>query len=77
MRRFRYAGAPDREALARMGTVAECEQGKAVVRVAQPALRDVVSALLADPKVIDLTVEEPPLEEVLRELFARTGGATP
>jgi ABC-2 type transport system ATP-binding protein len=74
---LRYAGAPDREMLERMGTIAVCEQGKAVVRVAQPALRDAVSTLLADPKVLDLTVEEPPLEEVLRELFARTSQGVP
>jgi ABC-2 type transport system ATP-binding protein len=74
---LRYGTTPDRAVLERMGTVVLCEQGKAVVRVPPTALRDVVAALLSDPALVDLTVEDPPLEEVLRELFARKGGTAP
>jgi ABC-2 type transport system ATP-binding protein len=71
---LRYAAPPEKDALARLGTVVECDAAKAVVRVPQGRLREVVAHLLADPKVNDLTVEDPPLEEVLRELFLHPEG---
>jgi ABC-2 type transport system ATP-binding protein len=69
---LRYGAAPDREALSRVGTVIELDGVKAVLRVAHKDLRDAVSHLLLDPKLADLTIEDPPLEEVLRELFAKS-----
>jgi ABC-2 type transport system ATP-binding protein len=69
---LRYASPPDRELLSRVGTVAEYDGVKAVLRVAQKDVREAVSHLLLDPKLSDLTIEDPPLEEILRELFART-----
>jgi ABC-2 type transport system ATP-binding protein len=69
---LRYAHKPDRAALERIGTVTECDGAKAVVRVARPELREAVAHLLLDPELSDLTIEDPPLEEVLRELFARS-----
>jgi len=52
--------------------VTEYDDGKAVVRVAQPKVREAVAQLLLDKELHNLTIEDPPLEEVLRELFART-----
>jgi ABC-2 type transport system ATP-binding protein len=69
---LRYAHRPDRAALERLGTVTECEEAKAVVRVARPDLREAVAHLLLDPALSDLTIEDPPLEEVLRDLFAQS-----
>jgi viologen exporter family transport system ATP-binding protein len=69
---LRYMRRPDRAALERIGTVTECDDAKAVVRVARPELREAVAQLLLDPTLSDLTIEDPPLEEVLRELFARS-----
>jgi ABC-2 type transport system ATP-binding protein len=69
---LRYAKKPDRAALERIGTVTECDDAKAVVRVARPELREAVAQLLLDPQLSDLSIEDPPLEEVLRELFARS-----
>jgi len=69
---LRYAHRPDRAALERIGTVTECDDAKAVVRVARPDLREAVANLLLDPELSDLTIEDPPLEEVLRELFAQS-----
>jgi ABC-2 type transport system ATP-binding protein len=69
---LRYATPPDREALARVGTVVACDAAKAVLRVAQKDVREAVSHLLLDPQLADLTIEDPPLEEVLRELFAKS-----
>jgi ABC-2 type transport system ATP-binding protein len=71
---LRYRERPDRAALERVGVVTELDGVKGVVRVTQAALREAVAHLLLDPNLQDLTIEDPPLEEVLRELFARTDG---
>jgi ABC-2 type transport system ATP-binding protein len=55
-----------------LGTLVEATPSTAVYQVPQGALRDQVSRLLADLPVQDLTVEDPPLEEVMRDLFARS-----
>ncbi len=68
------SGAPlDRAALQRVGAVLELDPGRAVLQVSQAALREAVGHLLAFPDVTDVTVEDPPLEEVMRELFAQPG----
>jgi len=69
---LRYREQPDRAMLERLGAVTEYDGAKAVVRVAQGNVRDAVAHLLTDPRLNDLTIEDPPLEEVLRELFERT-----
>jgi ABC-2 type transport system ATP-binding protein len=61
----------DRGLFERIGTVVELEPARAVLQVPSVALRDAVSALLAETAITDLTVEDPPLEEVMRELFQR------
>jgi ABC-2 type transport system ATP-binding protein len=40
------------------------------LQVPQQELQPLVSGLLSRAAVVDLTVEDPPLEEVLAELFA-------
>jgi viologen exporter family transport system ATP-binding protein len=67
-----YTERPDLAALERIGTVTDYDSIKAVVRVPQPGVREAVAHLSLDPKLRDLTIEDPPVEEVLRELFART-----
>jgi ABC-2 type transport system ATP-binding protein len=74
---LRYASTPDRAAIERIGTVMELEGAKAIVRVPRSQVRDAVAHLLLDPALHDLTIEDPPLEEVLRDLFARTLPAPP
>ena len=69
---LRYAAPPDGEALARVGTVTELDGVKAVLRVAQENVRDAVSHLLLDPNLSDLTIEDPPLEEVIAQVFAQS-----
>jgi ABC-2 type transport system ATP-binding protein len=68
---LRFSRAPDREALSRVGTVVEMDAAQAVLQVPQAQLREAVSHLVASAAVNDLTVEDPPLEEVMRDLFAR------
>jgi ABC-2 type transport system ATP-binding protein len=43
------------------------------LQVPHRALRDVISTLLGTLSVVDLSVEDPPLEEVLADLFAKGG----
>ena len=67
--------AVERAELERAGRVVEHEPARAVVQVPQSAVRDAVARALGELPVVDLTVEDPPLEEVMRELFARHGAA--
>jgi ABC-2 type transport system ATP-binding protein len=73
---LRCAEPPDAAELAKVGTIVELDGATAVLRVPHATLRDAVSHLLARASVVDLTVEDPPLEEVLRDLFA-AGAAEP
>jgi ABC-2 type transport system ATP-binding protein len=51
--------------------------GQAVYRVPGDQVASVVGRLLSSLPVTDLTVEEPPLEDVMKELFAGSRGAAP
>ncbi len=53
------------------GRVVSRDGAQAVLQVAAAEMRAVVAAALAGLPVIDLNVEDAPLEEVLSELFAR------
>ena len=53
------------------GEVVSCEDGRATLRVAKAETARVTERLLADLPVIDLTVEDPPLEEVIERVFAQ------
>ena len=57
--------------LAPFGTLLERSEIGAVFRVEQRNLREEVSRLLAQLPITDLTVEDPPLEEVMRDLFSQ------
>jgi ABC-2 type transport system ATP-binding protein len=59
------------EALQPLGTVVSSSPTQAVLQIGQSELRTAISHLLDQLPVTDLTVEDPPLEEVLRDLFAR------
>ncbi len=56
--------------LARFGTVVEHGDARVVLRVAQAELRDAVAGVLAALPVADLTVTDPPLEDVMQRLFS-------
>ncbi|WP_050434356.1 ABC transporter ATP-binding protein [Chondromyces crocatus] len=66
----------ERAALERVGTLVELDAARAVLHVPQEALRDAVAHLLGRPEVTDLTVEDPPLEEVMREFFTQVPAQT-
>jgi ABC-2 type transport system ATP-binding protein len=57
------------EELARFGEVVAVEPGQATIQVAAEEVSASVARLLGALPIADLTVEDPPLEEVLSELF--------
>jgi ABC-2 type transport system ATP-binding protein len=65
-----------REALERLGAIVRHDDGEAVLRVDPARVRDAFAQALAELPLTDLTVENPPIEEVMAEVFA-AGGATP
>ena len=67
--RFANGSGAAREDLARFGQVVSVEPGQATVQVASEEVSGVVARMLGALPVADLTVEDPPLEEVLSELF--------
>jgi ABC-2 type transport system ATP-binding protein len=74
---LRFSRPVDAGDLAGLGTVVrhDAEAGESVLDVHKDALNRVVTQALAKLPVSDHTVENPPLEEVMSELFAR--GRTP
>jgi ABC-2 type transport system ATP-binding protein len=67
----------DRADLARLGTVVSADAAQAVIAVPAAQASAVVRDALAALPIVDLTIEEPPLEEVMRELFRARGRETP
>jgi ABC-2 type transport system ATP-binding protein len=51
------------------GEVVSCEDGYVTLRVPKAEAARVTQRLLADLSVIDLTVEDPPIEEVIERVF--------
>jgi ABC-2 type transport system ATP-binding protein len=61
--------------LSRFGTLVTVGGGSAVIQVAAGDVSAAVGKILAALPVTDLTVEDPPLEEVMSELFRSSRGA--
>jgi ABC-2 type transport system ATP-binding protein len=53
------------------GEVVTCDDGYVTLRVPKADTARVTERLLADLPVIDLTVEDPPIEEVIEQVFAQ------
>ncbi|MFN2147425.1 MAG: ATP-binding cassette domain-containing protein [Anaerolineales bacterium] len=53
------------------GEVVSCEDGLVTLRVPKAETSRTTARLLADLPVIDLTVEDPPIEEVIEHVFAQ------
>ena len=58
--------------LARYGEVLEIIEPKAKLRVDRGSIADVLSSVLANHTVEDVSVEDPPLEEVIADMFAQS-----
>ena len=61
----------DRADLERLGRVIEQRDASAILQITKDSLQASVSSALATLPIVDLTVEDPPLEEVMRDLFAQ------
>jgi ABC-2 type transport system ATP-binding protein len=61
----------ERRDLEALGSVIEHRDAEAIVQVSQDALQPAVARALASLPLTDLTVEDPPLEEVMRDRFAQ------
>jgi ABC-2 type transport system ATP-binding protein len=66
---IRFSKAVDAADLARLGTVISADAAQAVLSVPATQASAVVRDALAALPIVDLAIEEPPLEEVMRELF--------
>jgi ABC-2 type transport system ATP-binding protein len=53
------------------GELISCEEGLATLRVPKAETARATERLLADLPVIDLTVEDPPIEEVIEQVFSQ------
>jgi ABC-2 type transport system ATP-binding protein len=60
--------------LARYGEVLELVEPKARLRVDRGKIADVLSSVLATYTLEDISVEDPPLEEVIAEVFSQSAG---
>lgn len=67
--RLRLSRAVDAAELRALGVVVSCTETEAALRVNQAELQAVVARILATLPVTDLTLEDPPLEEVMQALF--------
>ncbi len=56
------------------GEVVDCEDGRFTLRVPKARTAHVTERLLADLPVIDLLVEDPPIEEVIDQVFTQEAG---
>jgi ABC-2 type transport system ATP-binding protein len=68
---LRFANRVDVSDVSAFGAVLTHDAGQTVLQVRAEAVSEVVRRILATLPVSDLTVESPPLEEVMSELFAR------
>jgi ABC-2 type transport system ATP-binding protein len=73
---LRFSRAVDTVDLIGFGELLQHDAGQSVLQVRKDDVNDVVGRALATLPVSDLTVENPPLEEVMSELFSRSR-ATP
>jgi ABC-2 type transport system ATP-binding protein len=63
----------DRAELARLGTVVSADAAQAVISVPAAQASAVVRDALAALPIVDLSIEDPPIEDVMRELFHTHG----
>ncbi|MBP7832823.1 MAG: ATP-binding cassette domain-containing protein [Candidatus Levybacteria bacterium] len=60
-----------REALSKLGKIQEFEFPKAVISVKRTEVNKVTTELLKSFPVIDLNIEEPDIEDIIREVFSK------
>ncbi|HSQ65651.1 MAG TPA: ATP-binding cassette domain-containing protein [Polyangiaceae bacterium] len=71
---LRFAAPAAKEAVAALGTVVSQDAGSATLSVPQADVSRVVARALASLSVEDLNVTDPPLEEIMADVFGRGRG---
>lgn len=64
-----FADHPDEKSLAKLGTIKSFNFPQAVISIKRDRVSQAASALLKDFTVADLNIEEPQIEDVIREVF--------
>jgi ABC-2 type transport system ATP-binding protein len=72
---LRFSQPVPREQVAALGVVVKHDAAEAVLQVPQDEVNAAVGRALSTLPVVDLNVENPPLEEVMSELFSRSRAA--
>jgi ABC-2 type transport system ATP-binding protein len=68
---FTLTSPVDPDELAKLGALLTREAQRITLRVSERELPGVVGHLLGTLRAVDLAIEDPPLEEILRDLFGR------
>jgi ABC-2 type transport system ATP-binding protein len=74
---IRFSAPTERARLEHLGQVMSHDAAQVVLQVPSQKVNEVVRDALAHLPVVDLTIEDPPLEEVMRDLFQRDKKAGP
>ena len=74
---IRLSSPADRQQLEKLGEVASHSDAQVVLTVPVARVSEVLRAALGALAVSDLAVEDPPLEEIMRELFKSSAAARP
>ena len=69
---FRLSRPVSKEAVVALGQVVTHSDAEVVLQASQDKVNEVVARALAELPVVDLTVTDPPLEEVMSEVFSRS-----
>lgn len=69
---FQFAEPPTESGLRALGELVSYEPPRARVRVDRSRVAEVLQRVLAAGQVVDVSVEDPPLEEIVAELFAES-----
>ena len=69
------ADGPDLSALAELGEVVRGEEGRITLTVPRARTAAAIGQLLATAAVTDMTVSEPPIDEVIERVFAEASDA--
>jgi ABC-2 type transport system ATP-binding protein len=68
---FEFSRPVNRSDVERYGTVIEHSELKTVLEILPDALSQALAGALAELPVADVNIEDPPLEDVLRDLFQK------
>lgn len=68
---FTASGPVDEAALAKLGTTLANDGKRVTLRVAEREIANVIGYLLGAMRAQDLAIEDPPLEDILRDMFGK------